>query len=147
MVYIFYFQLGFSIFRGQNLYWRRRSNCFLNFYTLLYYLLQKRRDVQNRRRHLDTTNSSTNHGHHHASDFIYASPYELIEKHQNAGGSNNNNNVDPNNNNTSEIYFPASISLRMTPPPLPQVYILPVYIYSAISLLLLVKTRLFSLNF
>ena len=75
-------QLGFSIFRGQNLYWRRRSNCFLNFYSLLYYLIQKRRDVQNRRRHLDTT--STNHnGHHHASDFIYASPYELIERHQN----------------------------------------------------------------
>ena len=74
-------QLGFSIFRGQNLYWRRRSNCFLNFYSLLYYLIQKRRDVQNRRRHLDTT--STNHnGHHHASDFIYASPYELIERHQ-----------------------------------------------------------------
>ena len=122
----FFLQLGFSIFRGQNLYWRRRSNCFLNFYTLLYYLLQKRRDVQNRRRHLDTTNSSTNHGHHHASDFIYASPYELIEKHQN--GSNNNNNVDPNNNNTSEIYFPASISLRMTPPPLPQVYIYNLFI-------------------
>ena len=75
-------QLGFSIFRGQNMYWRRRSNCFLNFYSLLYYLIQKRRDVQNRRRHLDTT--STNHnGHHHASDFIYASPYELIERHQN----------------------------------------------------------------
>ena len=43
-------------------------------------------------------------GHHHASDFIYASPYELIDK----------------NNADSEIYIPASVSLRMTPPPLPQ---------------------------
>jgi len=86
----------------------------MNFYSLLYYLLQKRRDVQNRRRHLDTTNSSTNHGHHHASDFIYASPYELIEKHHNQTSE------DINNNNPSEIYIPGSVSIRLTPPPLPQ---------------------------
>jgi len=87
---------------------------FYEFYSLLYYLLQKRRDVQNRRRHLDTTNSSTNHGHHHASDFIYASPYELIEKHHNQTSE------DINNNNPSEIYIPGSVSIRLTPPPLPQ---------------------------
>ena len=50
--------------------------------------------------------TSNNRGHHHTSDFIYASPYELIEKHH-----------DPNN---SDIYVPASVSIRMTPPPLPQ---------------------------
>ena len=52
--------------------------------------------------------TSNNRGHHHASDFIYASPYELIEKH-----------ADPNYGN-SDIYVPASVSIRMTPPPLPQ---------------------------
>ena len=49
--------------------------------------------------------TSNNRGHI-ASDFIYASPYELIEKHQ--------------DNYNSDIYVPASVSIRMTPPPLPQ---------------------------
>jgi len=58
---------------------------------------------------MSVTSVGARGGHHHASDFIYASPYELIDKH-----------------NDSEIYIPASVSLRMgspirmTPPPLPQ---------------------------
>jgi len=58
---------------------------------------------------MSVTSAGARGGHHHASDFIYASPYELIDK-----------------NNDSEIYIPASVSLRMnspirmTPPPLPQ---------------------------
>lgn len=110
-----YFQLCFPILRcsRRSPYWRRRSNCFTNFYTLLFYLIRKRREIHQRRRDLQSSMSITSayagdglRGHHHASDFIYASPYELIDK--------NNNNAD------SEIYIPASVSLRMTPPPLPQ---------------------------
>jgi len=58
---------------------------------------------------MSITSAGARGGHHRASDFIYASPYELIDK-----------------NNDSEIYIPASVSLRMgsplrmTPPPLPQ---------------------------
>lgn len=111
-LFVFLLQLCFPIFRSKNsTYWRRRSNCFTNFYSLLFYLLRKRREIKKRRsRYLQSSMSvtSNNRGHHHASDFIYASPYELIEKH-----------ADPNYGN-SDIYVPASVSIRMTPPPLPQ---------------------------
>jgi len=76
---------------------------------VLYYLIRKRRDIQKRRQDMSSmsvTSNGARGGHHRASDFIYASPYEFIDK-----------------NNDSEIYIPMSVSLRMTPltpPPLPQ---------------------------
>ena len=76
---------------------------------MLYYLIRKRRDIQKRRQDMSSmsvTSNGARGGHHRASDFIYASPYEFIDK-----------------TNDSEIYIPMSVSLRMTPltpPPLPQ---------------------------
>ena len=108
---LFYFQLCFSVLRcgSRSPFWRRRSNCFSNFYSVLYYLIRKRRDIQKRRQDMSSmsvTSNGARGGHHRASDFIYASPYEFIDK-----------------TNDSEIYIPMSVSLRMTPltpPPLPQ---------------------------
>ena len=111
MFTIFHFQLCFSVLRcgSRSPFWRRRSNCFSNFYSVLYYLIRKRRDIQKRRQDMSSmsvTSNGARGGHHRASDFIYASPYEFIDK-----------------TNDSEIYIPMSVSLRMTPltpPPLPQ---------------------------
>ncbi len=120
--------MGYSVFRGRSLYWRRRSNCFTNFYAILYHLLRKKRQIRKRRLHLKLQDGITSgsisptsnwRGHHRASDFIYASPYELPENLH----SNNTNTVivvGGATENISEVYAPASMSVRMTPPPLPQ---------------------------
>ena len=73
----FSFQLCFSVLRcgSKSPFWRRRSNCFSNFYSVLYYLIRKRRNIQNRRQYMSSmsvTSVGARGGHHHASDFIYA---------------------------------------------------------------------------
>lgn len=98
---------------SSKLYWRRRQNCCTNFYVILFNRIQ-----HHARRHRRTTqsrNSSTDVAPKSrltrsvGNDFVYSNAYEevLLTTTQ-------------NEEKNSEIYFPRSESLHISPPPLPQ---------------------------